>query len=197
MQEVLMYFIIRPDLKTWRGKMLMARSEPLLKDCEPHWWLAQPLTKTPERFKLFILKDGPKLDNYSCGSGIDVYSKKMIDVIADHGVSFETVPVDVFDSKSKEKLDVEYFAFHLLEIYPSINLEESMVAYYEESPGAISAIKNMVLKEEILEMPKPLFRMEELFGFVLIHQSLKNSFEKAGITGCKYISIDDFHVGYF
>jgi hypothetical protein len=191
-----MYFAFNSDLKTWRNKPLIARSEPLLADCEPHWWLAQPLTKKPDRFKFFIPKNGQRLDNYCSGSEIDMYSQKIIDIISDHGVCFESFPADVFDAKSGELLSSDgYRAFHLLEIRPSVDLGKSTITRIDRGElPTLSVVKPVVLYQEILDCPKPLFRMEDFFNHVLIHQSLRDSFDKAGITGCKYTPIDEIKV---
>ncbi len=188
-----MYFVFRAELKSWHNKTLLARSEPLLRDCEPHWWLAEPLTKKPQRFKFLIDGSGPKFDNYNCGSGIDMYSQRMLDILEQHGVNSESIPSDVFDLKSRVQLDLNYSAFHLLEKHESIDLKNSELVFDTEDAEFIIEIKKLELKQEILDMQRPLLRIAEFYCFVLIHQSLKSSLETSGITGCQFIPVNEFH----
>lgn len=191
-----MYFVLRPKLQSWRNKNLIASSEPLLAACKPHWWLAQPLVQKPNAFKFYIDGKAPIFDNYNCGSGIDMYSHRLVDVIDAFDIKYEAFPSTVSDKKTGKVLDLDYFAFHLLEILPAIDRSKSELVYDEENPESIAAVKKMVLSEECIEQQRLLFRPAEFFAFVLIHEKLKSEFEAHSITGCQYTPLNEFSVGF-
>lgn len=192
-----MYRVLRSKIIGWRGKTLLARSEPLLHECEPHWWLAQPLTKRPDRFRFHIDGRGPRPDNYPCGSGIDMYSRRLVELLSAQGVRHEAFPADVIDVRTGEGLGSDYMAFHLLEIHPAVDHRRSDLTY--DGDGAdravISAVRRLVLTEECLRAGRPMFRPAELFGLVLVHERLVAVMEDHGITGNVYTPLEQFRVG--
>ncbi|MBO1435894.1 hypothetical protein [Meiothermus sp. CFH 77666] len=190
-----MYYIFESRIRGWGSRSLLADSEPTIEDCEPHWWLAQPLTKRPERFKFFVPKKAKFVDNYACGTGIDMYSRRLVELLATFPIRFEAFPADVLDEVSGEKLDVDYLAFHLLEIYPAVDFARSDLVLGPDYPSSIVAVRRLVLTEEILQAGHLLFRPAELFAFVLIHEDLKQTLDRHKITGCNYVPLGEFKVG--
>jgi len=184
-----MYFVFQSQMRNWGGGLLQAvvQSSPQF---EPHWWLAQPFTLAPSSLTFTLNAKAPKPDNYFTGTlSIELYSIKLINLLIKAGVKNELLPAKIIDRKSKENLPLEYKAFHLLEIYPGWDRNQSIV---DEK----LRVTKLVLTEECLTNKRPFFRIEKLF-LILIHEDLKKTLDNAGITGCVYIPVEDYRYRNF
>lgn len=162
---------------------------PHFPDYQPHWWDAQPLTNPIPVLTFAVAKKRSMPDNLSTASSIfDLYSVKLIRVLEEVGINFETFPAILIDQKTKEELSIQYRIFHLLEIYPAI---DKLLSNMDEQQGNINKI---VLTKETFELEKLFFRVKESPNIVLIHQRLKNRFDEEKITGCLYTPVEEFQI---
>ena len=184
-----MYYVFQNIFTSFKGRDVIIDSLPLLAACEPHWWLAQPFTKKPSYFEIFVKKGDPLVDNLNVSSSIDVYSSKLIEVINSFGVKHELIDV-ILKYKITEELisDFSYKCFHLLEMRDAIDLASSKLKI-SESGNAVSRISELVLDYEALFDEPSLFRLSKAIDLVLVSEKLKNAMEKAAITGCKFTPI--------
>jgi hypothetical protein len=183
------YFIFRPKIMAWGKYELHAELQggrPDWPEYEPHWWNAQPLVRPLPRFTFAINPRAPKLDNYWTGTEFDLYSRRLISILHQAGVKFETFPVTMIDHQTQEVLPVRYQIFHLLEQYAGVDIEQSDI----DGPS----IRKLVLNKRCLEEKPLLFRDEKQTDLVFIHQDLKVVLEKARITGCQFIPVEKFQV---
>jgi len=114
-----------------------------------------------------------------------VYSEKLINILATTGVRFETFPVTIVDYRTRSILPVNYMAFHLLEEYSPIDTEKV------KGEGWPIRNRPFILDDEIIQNPRPFFRLYERQSLILIHKDLRNTLEAASITGCRYIPIQE------
>jgi hypothetical protein len=174
------YFVFESAIIAWRNSLLFAKLQggrPDFPEYEPHWFLAQPLVKALPPFTFAIHAKAPKLDNYATGTEMDLYSIRLINLLREAGVKFETFPVTLIARKTKEVLPLHYEIFHLLEMYPAIE---------KQLP------RGLILTEACLRSKRLLFRPEEQENLVLIHHDLKEKLEEAEITGCQYTPVQEF-----
>jgi hypothetical protein len=177
-----MYSRLHPEVPRWRNQpqfaMLRTPAVRSLLDEEVHWGLAQPrqLPLPPTTFALN--PHVPLLDNYHTDVWmLDLYSEKLIGLLATAGVHFELFPATLVNAENAARISAAYHVFHLLEIYPGADMERS-------------AAGPLTLTEACLRAGKPLFRLTELPSVVLIHRDLQAALRDAGITGCVYQSLD-------
>jgi len=174
-----MYFVFESAIIPWRNSLLYATIQggrPDFPEYEPHWYLAQPLIKPLPPLTFAIHARAPKLDNYPTGTIMDLYSIRLINLLHESEVKFETFPVTIIDRKTKEVLPLHYELFHLLEMYPAIE---------KQLP------RGLILTEACLRSKRLLFRAKEQMNLVLIHQDLKEKLEEAGIIGCHYTPVQE------
>jgi len=186
-----MYYVFRHEIKSWRNGILQAWASQTInyQQIKPHWWLAQPLTSPPPKLEFLMDSKAPKLDNQFTGTDLDLYSSRFIEIIRAAGVNFETFPIILRDRDTREVLPLNYELFHLLEKYPALDWERSEL----ESEGlSIRKVKKLVLVDNFLESRKPLVRLSEMKQVVLMHENLKNTLDRAGITGCLYVAVDKY-----
>jgi hypothetical protein len=175
-----MYFVFEAATIPWNNTLLYAEIQggrPDFPEYEPHWFLAQPLVKPFPRLTFAIHAKAPKLDNYNTGTEMPLYSIRLINLLREAEVNFETFPITLIARKTKEVLPFHYELFHLLEMYPAIE---------KQLP------RGLILTETCLRSKRLLFRAQEQMNLVLIHQDLKEKLEEAGITGCEYTPVQEF-----
>lgn len=185
-----MYFVFESELRSWKNGILQAVLEGPLPKFEPHWWLAQPFSDPVPPLTFLVSSKSPKPDNLFTGTlSIELYTSRLVKLLEEAGVKYETFPAKIIDRKTKSELPIHYKAFHLLEIYPALDEEKSVINYQNYT------IEKLVLKDKITLISRPLFRIKEHCGIVLIHKKLKETLEKAQITGCVFTPVESFRPG--
>ena len=137
-----------------------------------------------------INEKAPKPDNYNTGTVFDLYSPRLVNILKETGIQFETFPAQIIDRKTKKPLDVEYEIFHLLEMAKGIDEEKS--DFDTESPYDI---RHLVMADENIYHGRMLFRDQKFIQLVLMHEQLKQQLEQVGISGCTYTPIEEYVVG--
>lgn len=188
-----MYYVFQAAVLSWRNHTLWAEIQggrPLFPEYEPNWWKAQPLEQPLPHLTFMINEKAPKPDNYDTGTEFDLYSPRLIAVLREIGIQFETFPAEIIDRKTKKPLEVEYAIFHLLEKAEGIDMEKS--DYDVDSPYDI---RHLVMTDESLHQGKLLFRDRNFMQLVLMHEQLKTQLDKVGITGCSFTPVEEYVVG--
>ncbi len=179
-----MYMFIKADQCVWRNRILQAEIQGEVPDTAPHWWDGVPLTIPPPHLTFAVSAKGPMLDNYFTGTEFDLYSERLIRLLQEAGVQGETFPATLVDRKTKEPLPVRYEVFHLLEVYPALDV-------WFATTGLPLLERIQFNADKLSQHERPFFRAQESNNFVLIHETLKQQFDAAGITGCLYKNIED------
>lgn len=180
-----MYIILKPLLRSWRNRILQAEIQGDVPETHPHWWDGVPLTTPPPPLIFAVSAKGPMLDNYFTGNRFDLYSERLITLLREAGVQFETFPATLVDRKTKEPLPVVYAVFHLLEIHPGLNVHHAT-----QGPPIVDRAE--LNAEKYKHHMRPFFRAQESPDLVLVHETLKLHFDTVGITGCNYIPVEEF-----
>jgi hypothetical protein len=173
-----MYSVFKPLWRSWRNQVVQAKlltPLPPFHELDPaaNWWEARPLQSPLPMLTFAVNKHAPFLDNYRTDWSFDLYSTRLIELLRNAGIQFETFPATLLDYKTDEPLPQRYAVFHLLEIHPCIDLEQS-------------GHGTLILCESCLQHKRPLFRPAEAIQLVLMHQSLHIQLNAAQITGCAY-----------
>ncbi len=163
-----MYYAFSSALITWHNKILQAwpvgdTASHQMRE-KPHWWEAKPLLPPPPHLMFAINPKAPLLDNYFTGMLFDLYSERLIEILRDAGIRFETFPATVIDNRTLETMPVKYQVFHLLQ------------------SCSRQTIRTMPDPEKRL----PMWRDAKWMDMVFIHENLKAVLDKEKITGCRY-----------
>jgi hypothetical protein len=167
------------------AKIVEVPREPIDK---PLWWGNEPINDPDLKFEFLINSHAPYIDNYSTGTTFWLFSERLINIMKMMNVHFETFPTTVYDSASKEKLDLGYKVFRLLSMESAIDKEKT--SYEIEKLLNFPRPKNLVLNDEFMNKGIPMTRCESELDIVLIHENIKTQIEKKGITGCRFMALD-------
>jgi hypothetical protein len=185
-----MYTVVKSELRTWRNRILQAeiQLQGAFPETHPHWWAGIPLTVLPPPDLTFAVSaKGPMLDNYFTGNEFDLYSERLIALLREAGVRFETFPATIVDRKTKEPLSVRYEVFHLLEVHPALEV-------YETTSEDSLAEQLELVAEKWQAHQRPFFRAQEAEDIVLIHRTLRQHLEAEGITGCRFTPVEEYNI---
>ena len=180
------YFVFKAGQVSWRNRILQAeiQLEGDFPETEPHWWDGIPLTTPPPHLTFAVSAKGPMLDNYFTGNEFDLYSERLIALLREAGVHFETFPATLVDRKTKEPLPVAYEVFHLLEVHPALE-----VHWTTSGPPVIEKLD--LISEKWMQHQRSFFRAQEAPNIVLIDTTVKHQCDAIGITGCKYTTPEE------
>lgn len=177
------YVVVTDELRSWRNRILQAEIQGNVPETYPHWWDGVPLTVPPPHLAFAVSAKGPMLDNYFTGTEFDLYSERLITLLRDAGVQFETFPATLVDRKTKTPLPVTYEVFHLLEVHPALDVYDS------DDPSVLEAELN---RERIAQHNRPFFRAQECKGIVLIKDTLRQHLDEVGIRGNQYMTMEEY-----
>jgi len=182
-----MFYVFQTQIYSWRNSELQAVPQHPVPEFKFDWWIAEPFTSPPSLPIFAISSKAPKLDIYFTGTLVfDLYSAKFIDLLQRHDIKFETFPVMVRDKKTREILPIKYEALHLLEAYPVLDEDRSVIN------KEIFRIEKLILKEESQNLQRLMFRIKELPNIILIHQELKEKLDSLTITGYICYPVDGY-----
>ena len=188
-----MYYVFETELNYWRNHLVQAAYQGNILDFKQSWWLNEPFAQPVPPLTFTVSAKAPKPDNLFVGTAFSLYSLKLINIIKQWQINFESFPVTIVDKKTKTPIVSSYQAFHLLEVHSAIDPNRSVVI----DNGSIRIIEKLTLSQEAVLAAKPLFRTKEYFKLVLIHEKLKANLDQNGITGCTYIPLDEYQSGMY
>lgn len=184
-----MFYVFKPNITYWRGHLIQASFQGQILDFQPSWWLDKPFNKPIPPLTFTVSSAAPKPDYLFVGTAFNLVSLRMVNLISKTNVKCEAFATEIYDRKTHELLPLEYYALHLLELFPVLDKNRSI---YDDNS---SYIEKLVLTKSGIEVVPPLFRVKEYLSLVLISESLKSAFDSEGITGCSYIPVEEYQAG--
>jgi hypothetical protein len=197
--EKRMYWVYEVQTFTWRNQLVHAQLEtpPPQRahkgDCG--YGFPSPLQDAPYGINLdFTFTVNPKHphpDNYANGTGFTLFSDRLIQVMRNYQVNFESFPVRMVDQNNRELQDLHYAIFHSLEGKKDAMDKEK--SGWQGNPRI--GIPRLVLDYDIFDQ-RPLFICDTLY-IKLIRDDLKKAIEQKLITGFSFIEPEKFHSGKY
>lgn len=192
-----MYYVFQTYALTWRNRALQALPQGEIPDYEPDWWDAKPIRTKLPKFHFLFSSDKLFPDAYWTGAEFELYSSRLIKILREAGVKFETFSAEI---RVKKKIDLpkQYKVFHLLELYPAIDQKLSHENLSSTNIGTsiqemmFIEIRKLVLTKSCLRAKRPMFRIKELPNLVLIHETLRAKLDAEGFTGYKCVAVEDY-----
>lgn len=189
-----MYWIFLTDLIEWKngliiGKIINNPRKPLQK---PDWWSQDIISDPRPAFKFSINPEAPSVDNYPTGTIYDLYSKKLLSILAEEKIAFETFTTNLFDVKTGNQLETSHWVFRLLEMHDA--LDKKRTTFESKLVRGIRGdwIRKLVLDHDFQKRKIQMTRIETKKDIVIIHDDLKNKLERNNISGCKYQPVDEY-----
>ena len=131
-----MYFVFRHAIRSFRNQTIQAKIQKTIPEIQPHWWDCKPLSTPLSSITFAINRNWPLPDNFFTGNLLDLYSSRMIALLNEAGVKFETFSTEIIDSKTEAVLPVSYEIFHLLESFSGVDWEKSTINSGQSNPSA-------------------------------------------------------------
>ncbi len=192
-----MYYVWTKDVMQAR-KFAHFKAEPEGFDDEA-WTVGRPLTAPPPVLRLRSDAGRPTAlsDVLLTTVELQAFSPRLCQLLAEARVTnLELFPIVVTNHKTGA-VSGDYRAANIIGRVACVDLEASLVAYFPESRDVQSLEEFEVLEERIPVLPeangKPLmFRLAEERSIILVHESIKETCERAGITGVRFVAPRDF-----
>jgi hypothetical protein len=207
-----MYYVFEADIVTWRNRRVFADILTPIQYTDyspPDWWDATPLIKSIPTLQFAVNPKAPLLDNYNIGY-YQLYSQRLIDLLQAVDVRFELFAASLVDIKTQAIISDRYAIFHLLEIYSAVDktlsdtgkkdlIDDILQKEIDDLEGQelfaeYIGVRKLVVSNDRMIHPKPLFRVAEHKNLVFIHESLKVVLDAEGITGCRYTPVGEYQV---
>jgi hypothetical protein len=135
--------------------------------------------------KFSIHHNAKLLDNFVNGTSFNLYSDKLISILRELKIDFDAFPVELVDRKTNKVILEEYFIFHLLESFEVFDKNLSDIT-------PTRRIKRLVVSREFEESGKLMVRDKDFRQHIVVHQHFKDTLDNSGVTGCDYISVEEF-----
>ena len=178
-----MYYVMRTDVLTWRGHQILAqlRNQKVLGiDIHAAFSHCEPIPICP-RLEFEINPNCPRPDAYCRSAGIDLFSRRLVEILGAAGVRFESFDIDLVDRRGLRVGESTHVAFHLSECDDAVNMDTSVFSGWLNT-----GIEKLVLRSDFLESGKLLTRDRNQTNLVVAHETLKEKLQRAGITGLTF-----------
>ena len=120
-----------------------------------------------------------------------IFSKRFIDLLAKLQINnIQYLHADVTYTATNEK--VAYKVANIVGIVSGLDLDKSTVISSRQ--GNILEIEEMVLDEDKLSGHK-IFRLKESIMHIVVHKSIKEAIENAGLTGFMFLTDEEYEPG--
>lgn len=121
-----------------------------------------------------------------------MYSKRFIEILMSLGVdNIQYFDADVTYAPTGEKCS--YKVSNIVGIVSGLDMSQSNVLLSDQ--GNVLQIRKMCLDEEKLKGHK-IFRLQEHIMLTVVHKSIKDAVEEAGLTGFMFLTDDEYEPGF-
>lgn len=182
------YYLLEPYYKYYNQQEIYAEVYASQADFDFQTALIDPMPiiNAPRISFTYFEKDTPYLDYLLTDGSYKLITKLLISCLKDVGALFTTYPARMIGNITGKELNLDYSILHPLEVINAIDWDKSDI------PTHSIKINKVILRKELIQHPKPLFRLADLGGYILIHKILKDEMIKRKITGCSYKNLDSF-----
>ena len=186
-----MYYVMDSAGTTWRGHEVLAqlRKNRLL-DYETHsaFSRCEAIPICP-RLEFEINPKRTRPDAYTATAAIDVFSRRLVELLGAAGIRFETFEIALVDRRGVSMGESTHVAFHLLECDEAIDVDSTTFSGWRNT-----GIDKLVLRNDFLESGKLLTRDRKQTNLVIAHEKLKEKLHQAGITGLTFKPVSEYRI---
>lgn len=177
----------------WAGPTAKVMSGPDIRA-----YNGEPIHGIDERFEILLSVDSkaphpinfPPLDIHGPNRTL-IFSQKFIEVLAELKVTdIQYFDADVTYEPTGEK--VSYKVANVLGLVEGLDREKSDLILSPQ--GNVLEIEHMCLDEERL-LEQKIFRLQEDSMLIIVHKSIKEAVERAGLKGFMFVTDDEYEPG--
>ena len=189
-----MYFVFHSDLRSYKNGSVLAKllmsslCDPLAPNVYLKWDRAEhlvPIEPPRPSFRFEVRKKVAHPDNYWNGASRELYSERLLAIMQDTGVRYETFDAEICERNSDVRVLEDYRVFRLIETFPLVDPEQTV-----EEGNII--IRKMALRSEFAVEPPPIFLDENYRYLTFVNSDLRKLIEERNITGCSFRTIDQY-----
>jgi hypothetical protein len=103
----------------------------------------------------------------------------------------EFLPLTMKDQK-KKVVATDYAIFNVLDTEDAIDLAKSEVVMDTIIDGDIARVRKLVLNRKGIDPDAKIFRCEKRSRLILVREDVKAALEKANLTGCRLVPVNQF-----
>lgn len=133
----------------------------------------------------------PHPDHYFETHSFDLYSKRLINLMRNFDVKFESFPVTMVDKNGEELNNLHYYVFHSLEGY--IDAMDEVASEWQGDTKI--GIPRLVL-DYTKFAHRPLFVCDKIY-WPLMRDDLKQEIRRQNITGFEFLALEKFRSGKY
>lgn len=193
-----MYYIFKSQMVHWQGINLRAELPDEFRSSWRQtfdWWESVSLVGLLPSLQFLIRGEAPLSDNYYTATQFDIYSERLIAILAQTGVRYETFPVSLIDERTRNSIPHTHRLFHLLEIDPAVDRQKSIIQEDLTNFSSVRDVYKLVLRDDFIKQGKAITRIKEFRHLTVVHEELKHTLEAANITGCSFQPVEEFTMG--
>ena len=192
-----MYYVFESNTKL-AAKFIYFRTPPKGLDSGA-WRVGEKFRAPPAEMTLVAEDEIPsELSDMLLARGeLHVYSPRLMATLAAAGVTnIEYFPITVVDKK-RGVTRADYRIANILGSVACLDVDNAELTKYADGVGYSSVEEYSLLEDRIqplpgMKAPPLLFRLAEFKFHVIAHQSIKDAFERDGITGARFIPTQDY-----
>jgi hypothetical protein len=192
-----MYYVFEMNTKL-TTKFIYFRNEPAGLNID-EWQTGEKFRTPPAEISMVAEDEIPSelSDMLLAKVELHVYSPKLMATMASAGITnLEYFPITVVDQK-RGVTRTDYRAANILGSVACLDVKNAELDEFSDGSGYSTVEEFDLLEDRIVPLPgmkSPplLFRLGEFKFHVIAHQSLKDAFERDGITGARFIPTQDY-----
>jgi len=123
--------------------------------------------------------------------GIPLMSKRLCDILLNAGVdNLELFPAKLKNNQTGQEFD--YYVYNILGLVAAMDLKKSTYeTYRDKKPSGDTTIHELVIDEDEIH-DALFFRLAEDLSTIVVHESIKNAIESAGLNTILFIKPEDY-----
>lgn len=189
-----MYYVWDADMRYWRRRVVQLDLDwqegfpPLNNTCESLKGCLPPTL----HYRL-IPMNAPLLDQMWSASTFDVYSPAARKLLSDCATMCEETPAAIRSIRG-QVISLEYSYVQVTTCVKAVDWVRSDVDVGKDWRGEpyVRHARRLVLKEEVVSRNIPVFRLEEKGSVVLASEEFRSEWERRGLTGAEFRSLDHY-----
>lgn len=191
-----MYWVYRSKTYMWHNQYVMAQIvEPPTQNKKMPYGIQSPLQlhpyETSPHLTFHINPKHPHPDFYSSGSGFRLFSKRLVDLMSEYEVRFESFPVTMVNKDGQIQQDLDHYIFHSLE--GLIDAMDKEASGWQGSAGI--GVPRLILDPARFEH-RPIFICADVY-VDLMRDDLRQEIDKRNMTGFEFFKPEDFTTGRY
>ena len=187
-----MYYLFETESILWKDEYLYAFLKKNIPYDEVSWFSEPRLPLVNFDFKFFVNEKALFPDNYKVSPIIYLCSNKLINILKQFSIFFESYPVEIFSTGTGKFIRDDYQVIRLFKITDCLDLKSTIFKGVEIGGNNLQLIQKPVYKKEFLKSGIFITRIKSFERYIVIREEVRIALENAGITGVKFLAAENY-----